>query len=179
MKFSELVKYRQSDRIYSTKPVEKEEIQQCIETARLAPSANNSQPWKFVIVDDLQLKEQIADCATELGMNRFVHQAPVIIAVVLEKMNLSSSLGSIIKNKKYSLLDIGIAVNQFCLQATDLNLGTCIVGWFNEKKVKQLLHVDRDKRVPLLITLGHSESPLRRKIRKPIEEMSSWNRYQR
>jgi nitroreductase len=177
MEFSELAKYRQSDRKYSDKPVEKEKLQKCIEIARLAPSANNSQPWKFVIVDNVELKEQIADCAASLGMNKFTHQTPVMIAVVLEKMNVMSSLGSVIKNKEFSLLDMGIAVNQFCLQAADLGLGTCIIGWFDEKNVRKLLHIGRNKRVPLLIALGYSKSPTRKKIRKPVEKMSSWNRY--
>lgn len=177
MDFSELIKHRQSDRSYSSKPVEKEKLQLCIEAARLAPSASNSQPWKFIIVDDQELKEQIAGCASNLGMNNFTHQAHVLIAVVLEKMNIVSSMASVIQNKEYSLLDIGIAVSQFCLQATDIGLGTCIIGWFDEKKIKKLLHVARTKRVPLMIALGYSESPIRKKIRKPVEKVSSWNRY--
>lgn len=177
MEFSELVKIRQSDRKYLDKPVEREKVLRCIETARLSPSADNSQPWRFVVVDDLELKEQMAGCATSMGGNKFTHQAPVMIAVVLEKMNLPTSLASVIKNKEFSLLDIGIAVNQFCLQAAELGLGTCIIGWFDEKNVKKILHINRNKRVPLLISLGYSNSPTRNKIRKPIGEMSSWNRY--
>jgi nitroreductase len=177
MEFSELVKHRQSDRIYSDKPVEKEKIIKCLEAARLAPSAVNSQPWKFVIVDDFELKQQIAECTASLAMNKFTFQVPVIIAVVLEKTNLLSTLGSVIQNKEYSLMDVGIAVSHFCLQAADIGLGSCIIGWFNEKKVKKLLHIDAKKRVPLLIALGYSKSPLKKKIRKPINEISSWNRY--
>jgi nitroreductase len=177
MEFSELVKIRQSDRKYSDKPVEKEKIVQCLETARLSPSADNSQPWKFIVVDEPALKDQIAESSASLGMNKFANQAPVIIVVVLEKMKVLTRLGSVIKDKEYSLLDVGIAVNQLCLQATDMGLGTCIIGWFDEKKVKKLLHIDRSKRVPLLITLGYSEAKTRQKIRKPIEEISSWNRY--
>lgn len=177
MEFSELVKIRQSDRKYSDKPVEKEKIVQCLETARLSPSADNSQPWKFIVVDEPALKDQIAESSASLGMNKFANQAPVIIVVVLEKMKVLTRLGSVIKDKEYSLLDVGIAVNQLCLQASDMGLGTCIIGWFDEKKVKKLLHIDRSKRVPLLITLGYSEAKTRQKIRKPIEEISSWNRY--
>ena len=177
MEFSELVKIRQSERKYLDKPVEKEKISQCLETARLSPSANNSQPWKFVVVDDPELKEQLAGFADSMGMNRFTHQAPVIVAIVLEKMGLASTVGSVIKDKEYSLLDVGIAANQFCLQAADLGLGSCIIGWFDEKKVKELLHIDRNKRVPLLISLGYPDSPTRIKIRKPVEVISSWNRY--
>lgn len=177
MEFSELVKHRQSDRKYSDRPVEREMLQQCIESARLSPSATNSQPWKFVVVDDPILKEELANSASSLGMNKFTHQAPVIIAVVLEKMNALSAMASVIKDKEFSLLDVGIAVNQLCLQAADLGLGSCIVGWFDEKKAHKVLGIDRRKRIPLLITIGYSESPTREKVRKPIEQMSSWNHY--
>lgn len=176
MEFSELIKIRQSDRKYETRPVDKELVMKCIEAARLAPSACNSQPWKFVIVDDPVLLNEMADAAQGMGMNKFSHEAPVIVAVVLEKMNLSASIGSVIKDKEYSLLDVGIAVEHFCLQAADLGLGTCIMGWFNEKKVRKMLGIGR-KRVPLLLTLGYPASETRNKIRKPVEEMCSWNKY--
>jgi nitroreductase len=175
MEFSDLVKRRQSTRKYLAESVEKEKLQQCLESARLSPSANNGQPWKFVVVDDPELKVQVANCASGLGMNKFTHEAPVLVAVILEKMKLISFLGSVIQDKEYSLLDIGIAVNQFCLQATDLGLGTCIIGWFDEKAVKKLLHIDKRKRVPLLITVGYSDSPLREKSRKSMAQISSWN----
>jgi nitroreductase len=177
MEFSELVKYRQSDRKYSDKPVEREKLLQCIEAARLAPSANNSQPWKFIIVDQPELKEQIAALTVGLGMNKFTNEAPVMVAVVLEKMDVPTSMASVLKNKEFSLMDVGMAVMQFCLQAADIGLGTCIIGWFDEKKVKKLLSIPDKKRVPLLITVGYSEARTRNKIRKSPEEMSSWNRY--
>jgi len=177
MEFSTLVKQRQSDRKYEPKAVEKEKILQCLESARLAPSANNSQPWKFVVVDQPELKEQIAECAVSLGLNKFTHQAPVIVALVMEKVNLLSGMGSVIKDKEFALLDLGIVVNQFCLQAAELGLGSCIIGWFDEPKVKKLLNIPAKKRVPLLITLGYPASKTREKIRKKLEEISSWNSY--
>ena len=177
MEFSELAKVRQSDRKYLDKPVEREKIEQCMETARMAPSANNSQPWKFVVVDTPHLRTQVAGAAASMGMNKFVQTAPVIIAVVLEKGAALSSVASVIQDKEYALLDLGIVVNQLCLQAADLGLGTCIVGWFGEKKVKQLLGVDKKRRVPLLITLGYPDSPARPKSRKPISQICSWNEY--
>ncbi len=174
--FAELAKKRQSDRKYKNQVVEREKLIQCLETARISPSANNSQPWKFIVVDDFEKKEQIAECSIGLGMNKFTHQCPVIVAVVLEKQNFMSTIGSMIKNKDYSLFDIGIAVNQFCLQAADLGLGTCIIGWFDEKKIKQILGV-RNRRIPLLISVGYPDAPTRDKVRKPLEMMSSWNEY--
>ena len=176
LRFADLAKIRQSDRKYKDQAVEREKIIQCLETARISPSANNSQPWKFVVVDDFEKKEQIAECSIGLGMNKFTHQCPVIVAVVLEKQNFMSTIGSMIKNKDYSLFDIGIAVNQFCLQAADLGLGTCIIGWFDEKKIKKILGV-RNRRIPLLISVGYPDAPIRDKVRKPLEMMSSWNEY--
>ena len=110
-------------------------------------------------------------------MNKFAVQCPVIVAVVLEKMNFTARIGSVIKDKEYSLLDVGIAVENFCLQAAELGLGTCILGWFDEKKVKKLLGIG-SKRVPLLITLGYPDGETRNKIRKDINTMSSWNKYE-
>ena len=177
MDFSELVQKRQSDRKYAPKPVAREHILKCLEAARMAPSACNSQPWKFVVVDDRVKLIQISDAAIGLGMNKFTVQVPVLVAVVQENMNLEAKAGAVVKNKDYSMMDLGMAVENFCLQAAELGLGTCIMGWFDEKKVKEVLGVPRGRRVQLLIALGHPDAPTRSKVRKPLEEMSSWNEY--
>lgn len=154
MDFSELVRKRQSDRRYEERAVPRELVMRCIEAARLAPSACNSQPWHFVAVDDPQLKARLARAAEGLGMNRFAAEAPVIVAVVLEKMNVTARIGSMLKRKDYSLLDVGIAVEHFCLQAAELGLGTCILGWFDESQAALLLGVPRGRRIPLLVTVA-------------------------
>lgn len=177
MDFSTLIKVRQSDRRYKPQAVEVDKIDLCIEAARLAPSACNSQPWRFIVVDDEALRAEIADAAASMGMNGFVREAPVIVAVVLEKMSLTAAIGSVIRDKEFSLLDVGIAVSHFTLQAADLGLGTCIIGWFNERRVRKALGIPRGKRIPLLITLGYPEGPTRRKSRKSTAQMSSRNRY--
>ena len=176
MNFQELVNKRQSDRKYKSESVDRELVIQCLEAARLAPSACNSQPWKFVVVDNPELLPHMADAAAGMGMNKWVKTAPVVVAVVLEKMNFTARIGSVIKDKEYSLLDVGIAVEHFCLQAAELGLGTCIMGWFDEKKVKKLLGIG-NKRIPLLISLGYPDTETRKKSRKTLEEMSSWNKY--
>lgn len=177
MDFSTLVKVRQSDRRYKPQAVEADKIDLCIEAARLAPSACNSQPWRFIVVDDEVLRAEIADAAASMGMNGFIREASVIVAVVLEKMSLTAAIGSVIRDKEFSLLDVGIAVSHFTLQAADLGLGTCIIGWFNERRVRKALGIPRGKRIPLLITLGYPEGPTRRKSRKTTAQMSSRNRY--
>lgn len=177
MEFSELILKRQSDRRYAPKPVAREHILKCLEAARMAPSACNSQPWKFIVVDDRSKLIQISEAAIGLGMNKFTVQVPVLVAVVQENMNLEAKAGAVVKDKDYSMMDLGMAVENFCLQAAELGLGTCIMGWFDEKKVKDVLGVPRSRRVQLLISLGHPDGPTRNKVRKTIEDMSSWNKY--
>lgn len=179
MEFSELAELRQSNRKYDAeRPVEREKLERCIETARLSASSNNSQPWHFIVIDDAAKKKEIEGYAAGFGgMNKFAAQAPVIVAVVLEKPNFLSAMGSVIQDKEYSLLDMGIAVNQFCLQAADLGLGTCMIGWFNEKAIKKALGVPKRLRLPLIITVGYAADKHREKIRKATAEMSSWNEY--
>jgi nitroreductase len=174
-----LIKTRQSDRSYSNKPVEKEKIGRIAEAGRLAPSACNSQPWKFIIVDDPALLEQLAEAASAkvLGMNAFVKQAPVQIIVIREKANVSSRIGATIKKRDYSLIDIGIASENICLQATAEGLGSCMIGWFDEKMVKKILKIPAKKRVELLITIGYPLKETREKKRKPSSEVISRNSY--
>ena len=177
MKILEVIANRQSDRSYKAVPVEPEKIQCCIEAGRLSPSACNAQPWKFIVVDNLELKNEIAACAGSAGMNKFLTQAPVIVVVVLEKANAMSFIGGLVKGKDYTVMDIGIAVENICLQATELGLGCCILGWFNEKKVKRLLHIPKSRRVPLMISLGYADGEKRTKIRKTTEAVCSYNGY--
>lgn len=177
MEFSELIQKRQSDRRYAPKPVAREHILKCLEAARLAPSACNSQPWKFIVVDDRAKLAELSEAAIGLGMNKFTVQVPVMVAVIQEKMNLEAKAGALVKDKDYSLMDLGMAVEHFCLQAAELGLGTCIMGWFDEKRVRKALGVPRGRRVQLLLTLGYPDSPTRAKVRKPLEEISSWNTY--
>lgn len=177
MTIAELIQNRQSTRKYKSLAVEKEKINACLEAARLAPSACNAQAWKFIVVDEPVLKNKVAETATGLGMNKFTQQAPVIITVVMEKGNASATVGGKIKNKDYRWIDIGIAVEHLCLQATELGLGTCIIGWFNEKKIRKLLAIPRTKRIPLIITLGYPDDEQRIKNRKSFQEISAFNRY--
>lgn len=181
MNFYELVKHRQSTRAFDTsRTVDREIIERILEAARLAPSACNAQPWHFIVVDEPELKDKVADAASArlLGMNHFTKQAPVHIVVVEEKVNLSSGIGGIIKDKQFAFLDIGIAAAHICLAAESEGLGTCILGWFAETKIKKLLNVPDSKRIVLDIVLGYPAQPLRDKKRKNKDEIISYNTYQ-
>jgi len=181
MDFLDLVRHRQSVRSYNPlRPVEKEKLDRCIEAVRLAPSACNAQPWKLVVVDDPELKKKVAQAASAkwLGFNRFTSQAQVLIVIVREDPNLTSKLGTVLKDKPYTIMDIGIAAEHFCLQATSEGLGTCIMGWFDESAVKKILGIPKKKRAELIITLGYpAKDVIREKIRKKTEEMCSHNAY--
>jgi len=180
MDFNQLVLKRQSVRGYADKQIEKEKITQCIEAARLAPSACNSQPWTFIIVDDKELKNKVAKATYDelASFNKFTKEANVIIVVVMEIPNFSAKIGSIIKDIDYAHIDMGIAVEHFCLQATELGLGTCILGWSKQSKIKKILNIPKNKKVGLLITVGYAkEEKIREKLRKSQKEMSCYNKY--
>jgi nitroreductase len=178
-KMLELITSRQSDRKYSNKPIDMEQLNRITETGRLSPSACNAQPWKFIVVNDPELIKKLALAASAkiLGMNSFVAQAMAIIVIVREKANFSSKIGGTIKSKDYSLIDIGIASENICLQARAEGLGSCMIGWFDEEGVRKILSIPQSKRVLLMITLGYSLSDQRTKRRKPKEEVVSYNRY--
>jgi nitroreductase len=174
-----LITSRQSDRKYSDRPIEEEKLGRIIEAGRMSPSACNAQPWKFVVVTEPALISKVADAASAklLGMNGFVNQAKTIIVVVREKPNLTSKVGATLKDKDYSLIDIGIATENICLQAKAEGIGSCIIGWFDEREIRKLLSIPKTKRVELLITLGYSLSDQREKRRKLSEEVVSYNKY--
>ena len=178
-KMLELIKNRQSDRKYSDKPIEKDKLERIIEAGRLAPSACNAQPWKFIIVTEPDLLGKLSEASSAklLGMNGFVKEAPVLLVIVRESANFTSRIGGNIKKKDYSLFDIGIAAENICLQAEAEGIGSCILGWFDETMVQKTLSIPRSKRVELIITLGYSLNVKREKKRKPMEMTVSYNKY--
>jgi nitroreductase len=181
MNFLELVQTRQSVRRYSAKPVDKELVLTCLEAGRLAPSASNSQPWRFIVVDEPELRNKIAEATTNKGLpvNNFSKQAPVLIIIVIERPKLITRLAGKLKHKDFEWTDLGIAAEHICIQATEFGLGTCMMGWFNEQKIMELLKVPKSKRIGLVITLGYSQENylLRKKIRKTPEVLFSFNKW--
>jgi nitroreductase len=180
MSFLDLAGRRQSVRSYKEDPVERAKIEKCLEAARLAPSACNSQPWKFVVVDDPDLKNAVArqTFGKLVSFNKFTLKAPVLIAIVTENPKFTAQVGGILKDKSYYTYDIGASVENLCLQAVEEGLGTCILGWFDEDGVKKLLGIPKDKRVDLLISVGYPESvEVRPKSRKDLNEIITYNKY--
>lgn len=149
MALLDLLKHRKSIRDFLDRPVEREKIMMCLEAARLAPSACNSQPWKFIVVDDRQLKDKLGDAAFRgiYSMNSFCKTAPVMVVVVSEKSKFLARIGGMFRGTKYYLIDIGVAIEHFVLQAEDLGLGTCWIGWFNARAVKSVLEISHRKKM--------------------------------
>jgi len=175
--FLELVNKRYSVRDFLNKPVEREKIKLCLEAARLAPSACNSQPWKFIVVDDPNLKDKLCDkiFSGQYKTNIFAKKAPVIVVVISEKSTFLAKVGGLLRDTRYYLIDIGIAVEHFILQATELGLGTCWIGWFNENQAKKVLNIPNNKKIDVVIPVGYPAQPIRKKIRKSLEEISTFN----
>ena len=179
MDFKSLVLNRQSDRSYLDKTVEAEKLARILECARMAPSACNAQPWHIIVVDNPEIRAKVADATTEriLGMNHFTKQAPLLLVLIEEEANITSTLGGWVKKRHYPLMDLGIMAEHICLAAASEGLGSCMIGWFDEAKVKSACAIPASKRVQLIISLGYSDAQTRTKIRKPLEKIVSYNGY--
>jgi nitroreductase len=139
----------------------------------------NSQPWRFIVVDDQAARESLCEAAFGglVKANTFARTAPVLIAVVEEQTSMMLRAGNLLRGLKFYLIDIGIAAEHFVLQADELGLGTCWLGLFYEKKVKTALGIPRNRKVVALLTLGYFDERLAKQEhkRKTLEEMSSFN----
>ena len=180
MDFSQLITVRQSVRKYANRPVPEETLDRLVEAVRLSPSASNSQPWRLILVTDPALRDRVARATFSrlVSFNRFAVQVPVLAVLVVEKPKVITQIGGRLKDRDFPLIDIGIAASHFCLQAADLGLGTCMLGWFDEAVIRELLHIPASRRIGLVITLGYAaEAQIRPKQRKSTSRMCSRNSY--
>jgi nitroreductase len=178
-KVFEMISQRYSVREYLDKPIEKEKFDLILESARLAPSATNSQPWHFYAVRD---KNKIQALATKmpigshLVINSFIADAPIAIVATAGPIDFLHRVISFIVNKRWYYMDVSIALEHMVLTAWELGIGSCWIGWFDEKKVKQLLDIPKNQEVIAMLTLGY---PKEKKLpfpkhRKRIEEILSY-----
>jgi nitroreductase len=173
----EIFSRRQSVRSYKPDPIPGDAVNRCIEAARLAPSANNGQPWEFVIAADTEIKGRLAKAAGfgPLKENPFAAQAPVIVAVSETPGHRPTRWGGYVLGRNFPLMDIGMAVENFCLQAAAEGLGTCIIGLFSAREVRRALKLPGNHRPRLLITMGSPAArEVRIKKRRPLEKMSRY-----
>ena len=153
----EVIKARRSIRKYQEKPVEREKINDCLEAARLAPSACNSQPWHFIVIDDPKVKEAFCKEAFSgvYNMTKFAEKAPVLVAAVSDRGNFTSRIGNFFRRTEFYLVDHGIACEHFVLRAHDLGLGSCWIGWLNSNKAEKFFNLPKGKKIEHLIAVGY------------------------
>lgn len=175
--FIDLVKKRRSVRRYLPDDIPHELIDRCLEAARHAPTACNTQNWRFIVVEgDLKGRLVSESLGGVVVPNKFASQAPVIVVIAADLDFMTHRVGGMLKGIDYHLIDAGIAGEHFVLQAAELGLGTCWIGWFDQKAVKRVLSLPAAWKVCSMLTLGYPSEPPGEKKRKALREMSEYRR---
>ena len=174
MNFTEIAKNRQSCRKYDPdREVEAEKLAAVLEATRLAPSACNGQPYHLTVCRGDSAKA-VSKCVMGMGMNKFAADARALIVISEESYVKTAALGAKVKGNDYRSMDIGIAAAYLTAEAAAQGLGTCILGWFDDEKIRKICGLE--KPVRLVITLGYPAEgdPIRPKKRKPLEELVTY-----
>ena len=178
MEFDEVIKKRRSIRKYSNKPVPRDIIEQIFKNVLLSPSAENSQGWEFIVIDDKKIKDKLNNAAfSGIFQMPWTKTAPVLVVMLSKKKILANILGDKITKINYQCLDAGIAGEHFVLSAENLGLSTCWIGWFNKKKVRKALNIPSSYEIYALFTLGYKDKDYepREQKRKPLEKLFKYN----
>ena len=174
MNFLKIARSRQSCRNYDeTRQVEQEKLDAVLEAVRLAPSACNGQPYHLTVCRG-QAAKDVAKATTGMGMNKFAAQAPIQIVISEQPYVATAGAGAKLKGNDYRSMDIGIAAAYLTAEAEAQGLSTCILGWFSDKKIREICSLEHPAR--LVISLGYAKEgdPLRNKVRKSLEELVSY-----
>jgi nitroreductase len=175
------IKERRSIRKYINKPVEDEKIIQLLESARLAPSGSNTQPWHFIIVKSEVTREKLAEASHK---QKWMFSAPVFIVCVADiRCRISDDVGISLNEVspqvelKQIIRDTSISVGHMLLEADNLGLGTCWVAWFTQEEIRPILNIPDDKYVVGVITVGYANEAPEARPRKKLEDIvhyESW-----
>ena len=174
MNFMEIACARQSCRSYDeNRAVEAEKIESMLQAARLSPSACNGQPYHFTVCRD-DLAREVAAATRGPALNKFAAQAPVMIVISEQPYVATAAAGAKMKNNDYRSIDIGIACAYLTAEATVQGLSTCILGWFDDDKIRTLCGIEYPVR--LVITVGYAREgdALRTKKRKDMDELVTY-----
>ena len=173
MNFMEIARSRQSCRSYDQgRPVEQEKLDAILEAFRLSPSACNGQPYHLTVCRG-EAASKVAAATTGLGMNKFATQAPVLLVISEKPYVKTAALGAKVKGNDYRSMDIGIAAAYLTAEAAAQGLGTCILGWLDDEKIRKICSLDAPVR--LVITLGYPKDDcLRSKKRKDLDELVTY-----
>ncbi len=183
MTFKEMLEKRESCRAYSDKPVSRDDLMKLVEAGRLTPSGCNAQPWKFIVVDEPEAKEKLCDALVVKGGATgapFRSQVPAFIILVEQKAKLVPFAEEYYgDSQRFAQGDIGMASLNMCYQALELGLSTCILGLNDQKKMEEYFGIPGGHEVRCVVAVGYSakDLPPRKKIRKPVEEICSFNQW--
>ncbi|MDD2338092.1 MAG: nitroreductase family protein [Geobacteraceae bacterium] len=171
MDVMDAIKARKSVRAFLAKTVEDEKLDDVLQAARLAPSAANLQEWRFVIVREPDTIKKLAAVA---GGQAFVTEAPVVIVACAETDGQTMRWGG----PPCYQIDVAIALDHMSLAAVDLGLGSCWIGLFDDKKVKEILNIPVEIRVIVLMLLGYPSDPsVNAKNRLPVDRIVKYEHW--
>jgi nitroreductase len=175
----DIFEQRYSCRSYDPRPVPGDDLKAICEAARLAPSACNSQTWRFVVVQDRDLIRRICDEGMRpVVRNRWMKEAPVVIVGCSQLDIVANRIGSAVTGIEYYQIDLGIAMEHMVLKATELGLGTCWIGWFREKRIREILEIPERIKVLALLTVGYPKAgDAAKSKRKPLGEIVFHDRW--
>ena len=174
MNFTEIAENRQSCRSYDpAHMVEEEKLHAILRAAQLSPSACNGQPYHFTLCRG-EAAQQVAKATMGMGMNKFAADAPVLLVISEKPYCKSAALGAKVKGNDYRSIDIGIAAAYITAEAEAQGLGSCILGWLDDEKIRSICNLEGTIR--LVITIGYAKEgdKLRAKKRKDMEELVTW-----
>jgi nitroreductase len=170
--FMDLVYARSSVRDFTDCPVPRELIDRCIEAARHSPSACNRQAWRFIVTEGALKNRIVHECLGDLPVpNRWAVAAPVIVVLATAKDIVTHRLGAYVRGTRYDLLDAGIAGEHFVLQAAELGIGTCWIGWFRKRRLRGILRIPRSWDIPAMIAVGYPLGRREARERRSIDEI--------
>lgn len=172
MELDELFRLRQSCRNYdASKKVSTYDLEKILDAARIAPSARNAQPWHFTVVIDEEILPKIRKSCQKLGFNKFTDNVNAFIIVQEDK-----DLASKIIRRDFAPIDIGLSTSQMILKAAEIGLSTCIIGAFDEEKVREACHIKSKQPIKILVAVGYaaSEDVIRDKKRKELKDIATF-----
>jgi nitroreductase len=178
--FLALCRRRRSVRRFADRPVERKKIELCLEAARRAPSADNMQPWRFIVFDDTERKaalERAAFAGIYAPSMRFA-AAPVLVALLIKENLLVNKAAGAVQGTQWQLVDAGIAGEHFVLAAAEQGLGTCWIGWYDGRAVLRHLGLRGKGYRPIcLIALGYPAEDIstKERPRKALSEIAFFN----
>jgi nitroreductase len=160
---------RQSCRNYSTKPVEREKLLKVLEAGMIAPSSRNRQPWTFHVCGEKTLPKVKESC--QLYGNAFLTNCPELIVVTMHpRVVVDTSDKPLLTVQDFRPFDIGLAVMQMCLQATELGLSTCMIGLLNQEMIQQAVGTEEEVKIVLALGYAADDDVIREKKRRTMDE---------